>query len=154
MHLVTQVGASCWVVGVFGIACAKAEPSTEVLARRGAPPAVAGCYTLATGHDTVAFARARAFRLELRPASAKHPDLHPATSLVDSTRERLSLWSADSLSDTVRVSIGDGFTGVTAVVMPSRDGLRGHAISYGDMGPSASRLGEIAYERRPCSAEG
>ena len=154
MHLRTRVRALLSMLSAFALACAGPESAGEVLTRHSVPSVVPGCYALATGHDTAALGRARLFRLDADPVSATHRDLHPATSLVDSTRERVSLWSADSLSDTVRVSIGDGFTGVTAIVVASPTGLRGRAIGYGDAGPSESVLGEVEYARRPCPTEG
>ena len=90
------------------------------------------------------------FRLDGSPVSATHPELHPATNLTDSATERLSLWIADSLTDTVRVSLGDGFSGVTAVVIPSPTGLRGRAVGFSDIRPSQFPLGKVAYTKQPC----
>src|SRR4051794_38970530 len=113
MDLKIRVRALLSMSGAVLLACAGPESGREVLARHSVPSLVPGCYTIATANDTAALGRARAFRLDPDRVSAIHADLHPATSLVDSSRERVSLWAADSLSDTIRVSIGDGFTGVT-----------------------------------------
>jgi hypothetical protein len=77
-------------------------------------------------------------------------ELHPAWSLRDSVGERMTFWSADSLTDTVRVSVGDGFTGVVISGVRTDSGLRGRATGFSDRGPTEYDLGPVEYSTRPC----
>lgn len=140
----------CCASVVMSVACARTESVAEVLSRRGTPPAVEGCYVLAAGDDAKGLRKIRAFRLDLRPLGSEHSERHPASSLVDSAGAWASEWSADSLSDTVRVSIGDGFDGVDVIVAPSPGGLRGRAVKVSDARPSEWNLGEVAYVKQSC----
>jgi hypothetical protein len=150
-HGLDYFRAICGASSALVIACARDQPD-EGLMRRGAPPAVAGCYALATRTDADALLRVRRFRLDLLPTSRKHPEIHPAKSLIDSARDYWSLWRADSLSDTVRISIGDAFTSTVVVVVPSSGGLRGRAKGIGE-DRSEWGLGGVVYTKYPCTPD-
>lgn len=76
----------------------------------------------------------------------------PSTA-YDAPGMRLSLWVADTSSDTLRISVDDGFAGIgLSVVRTSDRGLRGRVINFWDAGPPFSReLGELVARRIPCS---
>jgi hypothetical protein len=62
-------------------------------------------------------------------------------------------WSADSLSDTIRVSFGDGFSGAEfSLAAPPRalDTLWGRAAEHWDSPPSTTRRGSAYALRVPC----
>ena len=62
-------------------------------------------------------------------------------------------WSADSLSDTIRVSFVNGFSGAVFVLAapPGHvDTLRGRALEFWDYGPSETRRGGAHAIRMQC----
>jgi hypothetical protein len=62
-------------------------------------------------------------------------------------------WSADSLSDTIRVSFVNGFSGAVFVLAapPGHvDTLRGRALEFWDYGPSETRRGSAYAIRVRC----
>lgn len=138
-------------IALLAVACVRKEPDRAAVARVGLPAGVMGCYTLLRSHESASLGRTLSFRLDSLPALSKHPGLHPARSLRANAREFMSFWSADSLTDTIGVSIGDGFTGVLISAVPSHGRLRGRARAFSDYGPTELELGDVEYVSRPCS---
>jgi hypothetical protein len=139
---------------LFMVACRQHEPAPESRARVGIRADVIGCYALLHSRDSTTLRRAAGFRLDSIPVVPPYRELHPAWSLRDSVAERMSFWSADSLSDTVRVSIGDGFTGVVISGVRTASGLRGRATGFSDRGPTEYELGLVEYSAHPCDGRG
>ena len=138
-----------------------AQPRRESTAERVA--LVAGCYRLTSlagisAADTNAvLGSLRTFRLHSEPASEQRPMFHRVTGLpstaYDTLGMRLSLWVADTSSDTLRISVSNGFAGIGLSVVRTSDlGLRGRVINFWDAGPPFYReLGEVVARRTPCS---
>ena|SRR5437764_10000991 len=62
-------------------------------------------------------------------------------------------WWADSLSDSIRLSFSDGFTGTTVILMapsPALDTLSGRVEEWGDVGPTIIDRGGARSVRVPC----
>jgi len=136
-------------------------------ARRGLLAAAVGCYRLAPGPEVPAADR-RAFpalvRLDSVPVAAGYPQyrrlgvLAPAGTPADWQ----TVWTADSLSDSVFLWVGDSFAGVSLGLAPAAaagggaewDSLAGSAVNVGDLGPTERGLGRAAAVRVPCPREG
>jgi hypothetical protein len=134
----------------LAVACRQHEGAPEIGARVGVRADVIGCYALRRSRDSTSLLRAAAFRLDSIPVVPPYRKLHPAWSLRDSVRERMTFWSADSLTDTIRVSVGDGFTGVVISGVRTDSGLQGRATGFSDRGPTEYDLGPVEYSTRPC----
>ena len=66
-------------------------------------------------------------------------------------------WSADSLSDTIRVSFVNGFSGAEFVLNAPVGGgntLRGRAAEHWDFGPRTTRRGAAHAQRIDCPRDG
>ena len=136
--------------------CRPTPDGHEPLRRFGVPSGSGGCYELARAEDKakVYLTRARSFQLDTARVSAQHPDLHRViTAPAESLATRMSLWSADSLSDTLRISIGDGLTGITLATVQEGTVLTGEVSAWGDAGPWSNNLGRVRFTKIACAAE-
>ena len=61
-------------------------------------------------------------------------------------------WTADSLTDSVRLSFHDGFSGAVFILAApaGADTLRGRAVEYWDVGPSKTNRGRVWALRIRC----
>jgi hypothetical protein len=162
------VVAALLVVVPLGWLALRREPPPEMspLIRRALRIDALGCYGLLTSHggsvDTTYYNASPVVRLD-GVASAKTLATDPGTWQVIpfDTRGRPSRttrgmlppsWTADSLSDTVRISFVNGFSGAEfAFALPrsGRDTLHGRATEFWDFAPSTDR-GRAHAVRVPC----
>jgi hypothetical protein len=156
--------AACCLLSSLGCQDRTAQPraittARSIISRHGIAPVVIGCYSLETTSQSAADAstyleRARWFRLDPRPASSEHPQTHVvATPVAESLSNRMSFWTVDSASDSIRVSFADGLTGVALTLVPVDSGLMGPATAFGDYGPWQRSLGLVRAHRMPCRAQ-
>ena len=97
-----------------------------------------------SGRDSVPGVFRLMVRLD-RHARAIDPD--------DLPRYHMPSWWADSLSDSIRLSFSDGFTGTTVVLMaptPPQDTLWGRVEMWGDVGPTTIDRGGAHGVRVRC----
>ena len=97
------------------------------------------------------------FQLRAEPLMPRHPELRRVE--VQSSRSgrtgdnAVSGWSADSLSDSIAVSIGDGFNGIGLQLAPAGTDWQGRLNGYTDFGPQRTReLGPVRVMRIACPA--
>jgi len=132
--------ALAFVVPLASMLACQGQPrsSMTIAARR---LAAAGCYTLQQlDSSTRGVDRLASFRLLTNPVSSQRTSPYRVELLVhDGTSvERLgviTIWSLDSLTDTVRVQLGDGFTGQFFAGVPHGPDLVGLSGAFGDAGP-------------------
>ena len=133
-------------------------------ARRGLAAAAAGCYALRVGPGTPAPGAPPTFpgrvRLDSAPLAEADARLR-RLALLDSAAaagrpEPPGHWTADSLSDTVRLWIGDTYAGTAVALAPvaagSWDSLAGGAAALGDAGAHVAPVGAATAVRLPCGA--
>ena len=133
--------------------CRPKRDNDEPPQRLGVPTGSGGCYEVASSEERAKsnLVRARSFRLDTARVSLQHPELRRViTPPGESSATSLSLWSADSLSDTLRISIGDGFTGVTLATVLKGATLAGEVTAWGDGGPWNENLGRVRLTKIPC----
>lgn len=112
--------------------------SMAMAARRSA---AAGCYTLQRlDSSTRGFGLLAHFRLLANSVSRKRTSPYRLELLAQDgkTVEQvgvISIWSLDSLTDTVRVHVGDGFSGQFFTGVPDGPDLIGISGAFGDAGP-------------------
>jgi hypothetical protein len=151
-----------------GIAWWRTRPEAPPLPRRTLRLEVLGCYALfgADGRrvDTTYYNASPLVRLDSGSASGTVDsvagmlrDLVALDTLGRPSRTTRGLlgptWTADSLSDTIRVSFVNGFSGAEFVLAaPPRGGdtLRGRAVEHWDFGPATTRRGAAHAVRIAC----
>lgn len=152
-----------------GVASAQAP----VLTRRALRREALGCFTLFDAHRQSTWGRLRNAPAIARLVSAPNAlDTHlypPGATyrrvesrdmgnyvIVESSPNRLApVWSADSLSDSIRILFSDGYTGSGLIfALPSgdrADSLVGRAYTFVDAGPPyRTDRGRAFAVRRPC----
>jgi hypothetical protein len=65
---------------------------------------------------------------------------------------RWGWWSADSLSETIRLTVTDGFVGVELVVTGTADSLVGRGTAQADVGRANRARGPVIAHRISCTA--
>ena len=122
-------------------------------------PAAVGCFRLASAASVSSrdsallqpFARVRA---ESASVSAAHPDLHVLhVATVGASADRLvKLWSVDSAADSVRWTVGNGYTAVQVVLGLDSTRLEGYALVSPEGPPGNDQvIGKVVAVRVPCS---
>ena len=146
---------------------ANRPPDAPPLTRHALRADAVGCYALLTDRwrrvDTTYYNASPVVRLDsgrAGPALANNQGIWPVVALDTlgrpsrTTRGRLSpSWSADSLSDSVRISFVNGFSGAEFVfALPQRGGdtLHGRAEESWDFRPSATDRGSAHAVRVVC----
>lgn len=163
------------VIVLAGGACAPSQDDlddvsrvTEPLARWGMRSELVGCYRLLDANgaalDSNAAYNAFAF-VELSSAplndTVKHPGtrgwralLHPGDQPIASEHMAFGpMWYSDSLTDTLRLSFIDGFSGaVLALDAPpgAVDSLSGTVEEHWDFGPSTTNRRRATATRAEC----
>ena len=66
----------------------------------------------------------------------------------------MTAWSADSSTDTVRLSFSDGLTGTDFILAARGDTWPGRAVAFGDAGPAEWAEGPVTAHRISCAASG
>ena len=145
-------------------ACASGDKSDEEwTAQRTLRDAALGCYRLEltdsvqqSVRDTI-LGNASVFRLHAASVSAKHPEIRKVTAAgagpVPQTDYHHRVWTADSRSDSIAVSIGNGFTGISLVLAPNGGVWTGYAATFSDDRPPlfSRREASARAERVSCS---
>ena len=116
-----------------------------VVSRRALRAEAVGCYVVNTDHFLGMADRIRGgvvLALETTHVSKAMPHLR-LVSLSDSSAIAalpLRLWSADSLADSIRITLGDGIAnvGLVQAITGSREG---YAVAIGDVEPRTRILG-------------
>ena len=138
------------------------RPSGDVIAARGVRTAALGCYRLDASllSDTArrqwVLAHLGTFRLRADSLIARRPELRRVSGLPKAARvppdTLFGVWSADSLSDSIRVSATDGFQGISLVVAPANTEWRGRVASFTDFGPErVHEFGQVRVQRMSCA---
>ena len=150
-----------------------ASAQAPVLTRRALRREALGCFTLFDAHRQSTWGRLRNAPAIARldsAANALHTNLYPRGAtyrrvesrdmgnyvIAESSPNRLApVWSADSLSDSIRIVFSDGYTGsgfIFALPTGSRgDSLVGRAYTFVDAGPPyRTDRGRAFAVRRPC----
>jgi hypothetical protein len=158
------------IVALSGVAISDAPAQRPPLSRNGLRGELVGCYALYTsraGEAERALYNASALvRLDSQPIDYPTPGV--ARAMIPLTPVNLPTppqrprpysprWWADSLSDTVRLSFIDGFSGAVFVLAapPGRpDTLTGRRFESWDFGPMETTHGPARAIRRPCPAPG
>lgn len=156
------------LVSIAGISWWRSRPQEEPPQRRALRAEVLGCYALFGENgriDTTYYNASPLVRLDsgaprqANDSSPWHPrSLTALDSLGAPSRTTRGMWapdwSADSLTDTVRISFSNGFSGAVFVLSapPGSDTLRGRAYESWDVGPSITRRGAAHAVRVRCSA--
>jgi hypothetical protein len=151
------------LAAALGLACSSSDPALSDAKprwRHGLREGAVGCYLVraeadvAAGTDSLLYARLERFGL-----LSDMDSLYAPTRRVRLfSRRQLTVldtgfvgWTADSLTDTIRVHAGDGFTAIGVAFPVGRDSVRGLATGHGDTGPPFSwSLGHVWVKREPC----
>lgn len=146
-----------------------ADKNPEPLARVGLRGEVLGCYALLDRNGRSArgqFYHAPAI-VRLDSANVAASPTHSSRQLVPdngingaphdapNTRAFGPSWASDSLSDSLRLDFGNGFSGAVFVLAAPPgilDTLRGRVEERWDVGPSADHRGSAVAVRVPCTA--
>ena len=128
-----------------------------IVARRALFSPVVGCYSLDVSKIDSFYAPHLAatlgrFRLMADSVSLQHPELRRIDGRPPGATHELAMWSVDSSTDRIWVSVSDGFTGYTLDVRPDAKNLIGTAINFGDYGPTKDRIGRVRAVRAPWPA--
>ena len=169
--LLTAVSLSTVLLIMFGVSRWARRPEDPILARRALRSEVLGCYALYGDNgrrvDTTYYNASPVVRLD----STVSP--HVADRFAGMLRVLVSLdtlgqpdeptsgvlpptWRSDSLTDTIRLSFVNGFSGAEfsfAAPRGSLDTLRGRAAEHRDFGPSTTNRGAARALRIPCSPQ-
>jgi hypothetical protein len=76
---------------------------------------------------------------------------HVAVPYADSTDFPVRFWFDDSLSDSIRISLGTGFADFRLVVLPTTDKATGFIIGFPE-NASASGSSPVTLDRLSCPA--
>ena len=160
---------SLFIASGLGVVCCADAAAQRPAARTGLRTEVLGCYALYSGLKRVGVAQlynaSPSVRLDSLRASRQAGDTVPAVRAMvplNASGEPVAparprpyspSWTADSLSDTVRLSFVDGFSGAVFVLDAPRgrpDTLRGRLYELWDVGPSETTHGPARAVRQPC----
>lgn len=144
MRLLIVFTAICLALG-----CQRYDPSSAVesphLFARTLRRAAVGCYRLDPYGVTDLQEKQElmryfaTFRLSEGPSALGNPAMRDVTGMHQPTADPVTgvvvAWMADSLSDSITVDAGDGFSGFGVHVAPDLHGWSGHAYTWGDVGP-------------------
>jgi len=108
--------------------------------------AAAGCYNVSSPRGVALMS----FRLIAESVSAQRPRLFRVEHIPPDTVNFVRLWDVDSLSDTVRVSVGDLFSGTFFRGVPVGAGLDGQFGRFSDVAPLTYGLQRARADRIPC----
>jgi hypothetical protein len=154
-----MVLAFVFLVAIGG--CDEQRPTERVFVAAGhLRESALGCYqvdssTLPDSLRRGLLERIGKFQLRADPLMPRHPQLRRVEVLSSRSGRTgdnsLSGWSADSLSESIVVSIGDGFNGIGVRLAPAGNDWQGRLHGYTDFGPQRSReLGPVRVVRIPC----
>ena len=141
-----------------------APTAAAQMTRVGLRADLVGCYTLDPGVGPPLYNAASRVRLDSTTVQATDAGANRRVLPLDFEGRPWSspprpghlppTWWADSLSDTVRVSFVDGFSGAVYVLAapPRATTLRGRAYNRWDAGPSTTDERRVRAIRRPCSS--
>jgi len=155
------------LTAIVGMAWWRSRPEQEASLRRALRGDLLGCYALfgADGRriDTTYYNASPIVRLDsaalagtIDSLAGMWRQLAALDTLGMARRTTRGMWapswSADSLSDTIRVSFVNGFSGAEFVLAapPGVDTLRGRAAEHWDFGPGTKRRGAAHAIRVPC----
>jgi hypothetical protein len=151
----------------IGVVCiSTANTQRPPLLRNGLRAELVGCYALSTtgggGAERQLYNVSALIRLDSQPVEYLTPGvvrtvvpLAPANLPTAHPRPFTPRWTADSLTDTVRLSFVDGFSGGVFVLAarPGRpDTLAGRRFERWDFGPMETGHGPARAIRQPCPA--
>ncbi len=157
------------LVGLVCVACTAGE--TQEKPRDGLRAELVGCYALYTPGgkllDSTFYNASPLVRLDSSPLGITARDTVPGifrrmvrldrsghpVDRMDSTSFSFRSWYADSLSDSIRASFSDGFSGAEVILAaPGRvDTLWGRIVENWDMGPTTNDRGRVYAVRVRCS---
>ena len=134
----------------------------QFIAARHLRAAAIGCYQLDSAALPDSLRRGllnRIGALQLRAdlMVPRHPELRRVGGFASrsggAVDSAIGMWSADSLSDSIAVSIGDGFNGLALQLVPAGTDWQGGIRGYTDFGPERIReLGPVRVVRIACPA--
>ena len=164
--------ARIWiVVGTLCVASASTGHAQRPLLRNGLRAELVGCYALFTApagdaqrslYNASASVRLDSQAVDPRGSRSSSTALRlltpltaPNAPMVASPRQFTRTWTADSLTDTVRLSFVDGFSGAVFVFAAPRtnpDTLFGRRSEHWDFGPPFETTHGLARAiRQPCA---
>ena len=166
--MVAQAGLlSCVGVALLSaVSVSRAGAQRPPLLRNGLRTELVGCYALFTapagGTERALYNASARVRLDSQPHDYQTPGvfrvmvpLTPANiPMGPRPRPYTPIWMADSLTDTVRLSFVDGFSGGVFVLAarPGRpDTLTGRRFERWDFGPMETTHGYARAIRQPCA---
>ncbi len=165
--------AACAAIGVLllGLGCRSRSGTSDELVRDELRVEVLGCYALYDDRgqrvDSSFYNASPLVRLDSAVVGITARDTFPGVvrvlvrldtagrrvDRIDSRTQFGPTWSADSLSDSLRLSFVDGFSGAVLTLATPRDHpdtLRGHAEEHWDAGPKVTARGRVYAVRLAC----
>jgi hypothetical protein len=142
------------LAAVLCVACSTTRSSEHPIAKRGLRDGTVGCYLVRIEGPATENPLGASAVIELQSASisVERPYLRRIAVIGprDSMDLPLRVWSADSTSDSIRISMGMPFAGVTVVIDPSSG--TGVATSHGDLKSIPAASGLATLSRMVCGA--
>lgn len=172
--VVSLASAAATAFGAYGAGPHASSTQRQVLSRNSLRPEALGCLELLDSAGRSALDRITGAPQLARLDST--PDPYRGTDPTSTSQRRLEVivgaqprqdpvsiafrprWSADSLSDSVRLSFSNGFSGSVFILSvpkrPRSDTLSGRAYTHIDAGPPfESAVGAVRAVRSACPAQ-